>query len=169
MPLGREQERPSAQGNRRKRGPDQKATTGRKNDNGDCQTVGALKANVPLRLGHYLDSSKWQLNPKLSALRKPSQVWSGFPFFLMAAPFLTRFRKTVGQYPGQCVAARLVRDRSDQSCPRGGSRPLRARAPTGRWAKPQDIAGTAIWLASPASDYVTGVAIEVDGGYASSL
>ena len=44
-----------------------------------------------------------------------------------------------------------------------------ARIPTGRWAKPQDIAGTAIWLASPASDYVTGVAIEVDGGYASSL
>lgn len=44
-----------------------------------------------------------------------------------------------------------------------------ARIPTGRWAKPQDIAGTAIWLASPASDYVTGVAIEVDGGYSSSL
>ena len=44
-----------------------------------------------------------------------------------------------------------------------------ARIPTGRWAKPHDIAGTAIWLASPASDYVTGVAIEVDGGYASSL
>jgi NAD(P)-dependent dehydrogenase (short-subunit alcohol dehydrogenase family) len=39
----------------------------------------------------------------------------------------------------------------------------------GRWAKPQDIAGTAIWLASPASDYVTGVAIEVDGGFASCL
>jgi 2-deoxy-D-gluconate 3-dehydrogenase len=44
-----------------------------------------------------------------------------------------------------------------------------SRIPTGRWAKPQDIAGTAIWLASPASDYVTGVAIEVDGGYSSSL
>jgi 2-dehydro-3-deoxy-D-gluconate 5-dehydrogenase len=44
-----------------------------------------------------------------------------------------------------------------------------ARIPTGRWAKPQDIAGTAIWLASAASDYVTGVAIEVDGGFASCL
>jgi 2-deoxy-D-gluconate 3-dehydrogenase len=31
------------------------------------------------------------------------------------------------------------------------------------------MAGTAIWLASPASDYVTGVAIEVDGGYSSAL
>jgi 2-deoxy-D-gluconate 3-dehydrogenase len=31
------------------------------------------------------------------------------------------------------------------------------------------MAGTAIWLASPASDYVTGVALPVDGGYSSSL
>jgi 2-deoxy-D-gluconate 3-dehydrogenase len=44
-----------------------------------------------------------------------------------------------------------------------------ARIPAGRWAQPQDIAGTAIWLASPASDYVTGAAIAVDGGYSSSL
>jgi 2-deoxy-D-gluconate 3-dehydrogenase len=44
-----------------------------------------------------------------------------------------------------------------------------ARIPTGRWAQPRDIAGTALWLASPASDYVTGVAVAVDGGYTSSL
>ena len=44
-----------------------------------------------------------------------------------------------------------------------------ARIPAGRWAKPADIAGTAIWLASPSSDYVTGAAIPVDGGFSSSL
>jgi 2-deoxy-D-gluconate 3-dehydrogenase len=44
-----------------------------------------------------------------------------------------------------------------------------ARIPAGRWAQPDDIAGTAIWLASPASDYVTGVAIPVDGGFSSTL
>jgi len=44
-----------------------------------------------------------------------------------------------------------------------------ARIPAGRWAQPDDIAGTALWLASPASDYVTGVAVAVDGGYTSSL
>jgi 2-deoxy-D-gluconate 3-dehydrogenase len=44
-----------------------------------------------------------------------------------------------------------------------------SRIPQGRWAKPADMAGTAVWLASSASDYVTGVAIPVDGGYASSL
>jgi 2-deoxy-D-gluconate 3-dehydrogenase len=37
------------------------------------------------------------------------------------------------------------------------------------WAKPEHIVGTAIWLASPASGYVTGAAIPVDGGFSSSL
>jgi 2-dehydro-3-deoxy-D-gluconate 5-dehydrogenase len=44
-----------------------------------------------------------------------------------------------------------------------------SRIPQGRWAKPADMAGTAVWLASSASDYVTGIAIAVDGGYSSSL
>jgi len=41
-----------------------------------------------------------------------------------------------------------------------------ARTPLGRWGDPVDLAGTAVFLASPASDFVTGVAIPVDGGYA---
>jgi len=44
-----------------------------------------------------------------------------------------------------------------------------ARIPAGRWAKPRDMTGTAIWLASAASDYVTGTAIPVDGGFSSSI
>jgi 2-deoxy-D-gluconate 3-dehydrogenase len=44
-----------------------------------------------------------------------------------------------------------------------------ARIPLGRWAKPADMAVTAVWLASPASDYVTGIAIPVDGGYTACL
>ncbi len=44
-----------------------------------------------------------------------------------------------------------------------------ARIAQGRWAKPVDMAGTAIWLASAASDYVTGIAVPVDGGYTSTL
>jgi 2-deoxy-D-gluconate 3-dehydrogenase len=44
-----------------------------------------------------------------------------------------------------------------------------ARIPQGRWAKPADMAGTAIWLAAAASDYITGIAVPVDGGYTSTL
>ncbi|MGE5613611.1 MAG: 2-dehydro-3-deoxy-D-gluconate 5-dehydrogenase KduD [Bacillota bacterium] len=39
------------------------------------------------------------------------------------------------------------------------------RIPAGRWGKPEDIAGTAIYLASRASDYVNGFTIAVDGGW----
>jgi 2-dehydro-3-deoxy-D-gluconate 5-dehydrogenase len=39
------------------------------------------------------------------------------------------------------------------------------RIPAGRWAKPSDIAGTAVYLASRASDYVHGAIIAVDGGW----
>jgi 2-deoxy-D-gluconate 3-dehydrogenase len=44
-----------------------------------------------------------------------------------------------------------------------------SRTPVGRWGKPDEIAGTAVWLASPASDFVTGVAVPVDGGCSSAL
>ncbi|MDP2332518.1 MAG: glucose 1-dehydrogenase [Reyranella sp.] len=40
------------------------------------------------------------------------------------------------------------------------------RTPAGRWGVPDDFAGIAVFLAAPASDFVTGAAITVDGGYA---
>lgn len=40
-----------------------------------------------------------------------------------------------------------------------------ARTPAGRWGVPDDFAGIAVFLCSPASDFVTGTAIPVDGGY----
>jgi 2-deoxy-D-gluconate 3-dehydrogenase len=39
------------------------------------------------------------------------------------------------------------------------------RTPAGRWGTPADLGGIAVFLASPASDFVTGTAIPVDGGY----
>lgn len=39
------------------------------------------------------------------------------------------------------------------------------RTPMGRWGLPEDHAGAAVFLASSASDFVTGVTIPVDGGY----
>jgi 2-deoxy-D-gluconate 3-dehydrogenase len=40
-----------------------------------------------------------------------------------------------------------------------------ARTPAGRWGEIDDFAGIAVFLASPASQFVTGTAIPVDGGY----
>jgi 2-dehydro-3-deoxy-D-gluconate 5-dehydrogenase len=40
-----------------------------------------------------------------------------------------------------------------------------ARTPAGRWGVPEDFAGVAVFLASRASDFVTGASIPVDGGY----
>jgi 2-deoxy-D-gluconate 3-dehydrogenase len=40
-----------------------------------------------------------------------------------------------------------------------------ARTPAGRWGEPADLAGIAVFLCSAASDFVTGTAIPVDGGY----
>ncbi|WP_048440804.1 SDR family NAD(P)-dependent oxidoreductase [Caenimonas sp. SL110] len=42
------------------------------------------------------------------------------------------------------------------------------RTPAGRWGAPADLAGIAVFLASSASDFVTGTAIPVDGGYSIS-
>ncbi|WP_240665749.1 SDR family oxidoreductase [Agromyces sp. LHK192] len=42
-----------------------------------------------------------------------------------------------------------------------------ARIPTGRWGRPPDIVGAAVFLAAPASDYVTGHTLVVDGGWMS--
>ncbi|OUL98866.1 SDR family NAD(P)-dependent oxidoreductase [Variovorax sp. JS1663] len=42
---------------------------------------------------------------------------------------------------------------------------VNARTPAGRWGQPEDLAGIAVFLASQASDFVTGTAIPVDGGY----
>jgi 2-deoxy-D-gluconate 3-dehydrogenase len=40
-----------------------------------------------------------------------------------------------------------------------------ARTPAGRWGVREDLAGIAVFLASPGSDLITGAAIPVDGGF----
>ena len=45
------------------------------------------------------------------------------------------------------------------------SKSITARTPAGRWGNVEDIVGTAVFLASPASDFINGVILPVDGGW----
>lgn len=45
------------------------------------------------------------------------------------------------------------------------SKAILDRIPAGRWGRPEDIAQTAVFLAAPASDYINGAVLNVDGGW----
>ena len=64
--------------------------------------------------------------------------------------------------PGWIDTALTQRARQDVA---GLHERVLARTPAGRWGEPEDLAGVAVFLSSRASDFVTGTAIPVDGGY----
>jgi len=54
---------------------------------------------------------------------------------------------------------------SGDPTPRGAS--ILHQTPMGRLGDPDDLVGTLLWLASPASSFVTGIVVPVDGGFSS--
>ena len=63
--------------------------------------------------------------------------------------------------PGYMRTDNTVALRQDET----RSRQILERIPAGSWGEPQDLAGAAVFLASPASDYVHGHVLVVDGGW----
>ena len=64
--------------------------------------------------------------------------------------------------PGWIDTAMTKRARQDIA---GLHERVLARTPAGRWGEPDDLSGIAVFLSSHASDFITGTAIPVDGGY----
>jgi len=63
--------------------------------------------------------------------------------------------------PGYMATANTAPLRADAE----RSETILARIPAGRWGTPGDLMGTAVFLASSASDYVNGCILNVDGGW----
>ncbi len=63
--------------------------------------------------------------------------------------------------PGYFATDNTANLRADE----GRNKDITARIPEGRWGKPEDIAGAAVFLASEAANYVNGHILLVDGGW----
>jgi NAD(P)-dependent dehydrogenase (short-subunit alcohol dehydrogenase family) len=57
----------------------------------------------------------------------------------------------------------LIDEETDDWTPRG--RTIIDHTPMGRFGDPEDLLGTVLWLLSPASAFVTGIVVPVDGGF----
>jgi NAD(P)-dependent dehydrogenase (short-subunit alcohol dehydrogenase family) len=67
--------------------------------------------------------------------------------------------------PGMTWTGMVPAQATHPTKPPGAATPY--DVPMGRWGLPQDIARAALYLACEESDYVTGVAVPVDGGHVS--
>lgn len=63
--------------------------------------------------------------------------------------------------PGYMVTDNTAKLRQNQTAVDA----ITARIPLGRWGEPRDLMGPVVFLASPASDFVTGHLLVADGGY----
>jgi NAD(P)-dependent dehydrogenase (short-subunit alcohol dehydrogenase family) len=84
----------------------------------------------------------------------------------MAQEYSTRIRVNAIA-PGFFLTAQnrflLTEETTGQLTPRGQT--ITDHTPMGRFGDPEDLLGTVLWLLSPASSFVTGVVVPVDGGF----
>lgn len=87
---------------------------------------------------------------------------------------LTRvFANELGRYNIQCNAIRpgflATEVNRELRADPGFYNKITDRIPAGRWGRLDDLMGTAVFLASAASDYVNGWSINADGGFSATI
>ena len=80
---------------------------------------------------------------------------------LMANEWATHGINVNAIAPGYMATDNTAAIRADE----GRNASILERIPAGRWGKPDDLAGSVVFLASKASDYVNGYTVAVDGGW----
>ena len=85
-----------------------------------------------------------------------------FMFLLAAAPVVL-VAKGFARQAGNLVAAEL-RARDEEGHMNPFDRFIRSKTPAQRWGRTEDLQGLAVFLASPASDFINGQVIYIDGG-----
>jgi NAD(P)-dependent dehydrogenase (short-subunit alcohol dehydrogenase family) len=71
-----------------------------------------------------------------------------------------------GFFIGEQNRSLLLKTGTDELTPRGQA--IINKTPMGRFGQPDDLTGTLLWLVSPASAFVTGLVVPVDGGFMAS-
>jgi 3-oxoacyl-[acyl-carrier protein] reductase len=63
-----------------------------------------------------------------------------------------------------CLAPGWIRTAWGERAPAAWQERVLRETPLGRWGTPEDVARTALWLAAPASAYLTGQVVRINGG-----
>ena len=83
----------------------------------------------------------------------------------MAVDYASRGIRVNAVGPGSINTPFLQKYLDGMADPEAGKADIRAAHPLGRWAEPDEVADSIVFLCSPASSFVTGHILMVDGGY----
>jgi NAD(P)-dependent dehydrogenase (short-subunit alcohol dehydrogenase family) len=131
----------------------------------DTNVMGAVRVCGPLRYTEKQGGGR--SSTSRPSLARPSPGMGVYGVSKAAIIMLTqRWRASAANIQVNAIAPGVIKTHFSEvlwQTPQIAE-PILSRTPLGRFGEPEDVAGLALFLASPASDYVTGGVFVVDGG-----